>query len=303
VQRMPNLFIVGAPKCGTTALTRYLRHHPDVFVARKELHYFGQDLTFRNKQRLTLPEYLAFYDGALTQRYRCDSSVWYMSSTTAAKEIAEAAPGARLIVMLRNPVDMLYSLHSELLFQGDEDIPDFAEALDAEEDRREGRRIPPDSDIPWALQYRDIARFSAQIERFFGTFDTTSVHVILYDELAADPGLIYRRLLEFLEIDPEVVPEFPVVNSNKIVRSPFVRQFLRYPPEPLRRIGRLALRTQESRRSFGKRLVLANTTNKARQTLDPQLRARLEEEFVPEVEHLAELIGRDLSSWMKPSAS
>jgi hypothetical protein len=110
-------------------------------------------------------------------------------------------------------------------------------------------------------------------------------------------------VLEFLEVDPEVVPEFPVVNSNKIVRSPFLRQFLRHPPEPVRRIGRLVLRTQESRRSFGKRLVVANTTKKARPTLDPRLRARLREEFAPEVEHLAELIGRDLSRWTTSPAS
>lgn len=301
VPQLPNLFIVGAPKCGTTALSTYLRRHPDVFVARKELHYFGQDLTFRNKPRLTLAEYLASFDASVQQIYRCDSSVWYMSSTTAASEIAEAAPDARLIVMLRNPVDMLYSLHSELLFQGDEDIPDFAEALDAEGDRRQGRRIPPDSDIPWALQYHDVARFPTQIERFLAVFDAARLHIILYDEFADNPAVVYRRLLEFLEIDPEVLPDFPVVNSNKIVRSASFRQFLRYPPEPLRRIGRLVIRTQEGRRVLGKRLVLANTTKKPRPTLDPKVRDQLQAELASEVDRLAELIGRDLSSWSEPA--
>ncbi len=75
-------------------------------------------------------------------------------------------PTSRVIALLRNPVDQMHSQHSEMLFQGDEDIASFAEAIDAEEDRRRGERVPPGCQKVFGLLYRDIARYGDQVERY-----------------------------------------------------------------------------------------------------------------------------------------
>ena len=85
--RRPDFFIVGAPKCGTTAMIDYLKQHPEVFVPdRKELDYFGSDLVFKG-HRLTEAEYLSFFSRATTEKRAGEGSVWYLHSTTAALEI------------------------------------------------------------------------------------------------------------------------------------------------------------------------------------------------------------------------
>ncbi len=297
--RTPNLFILGAPKCATTSLFIYLGQHPEVFMWRKEMHYFGTDLVFKNKERMTLERYLSHYDGAGSQQYRGDCAIWYLFSKRAAEEIAAASPEARYIVLLRNPADMLHSLHSEFLYQGDEDLADFAEALDAEEDRRHGKRIPPSCPTPWALQYREVARFGEQLARYRSALEAKRLHVILYDDLAADTPGVYRDVLRFLEIDDTFQPAFPVVNTNTAVRSGTVRQFLRHPPKPVRTLGRLAVRNQATRWALGKRLMALNTVQVPRPPIDPALRRRLEADLAPDIAWLGEQIGRDLSSWTK----
>ncbi len=295
--RMPNLFILGAPKCATSSLFTYLSQHPDIFMWRKEMHYFGRDLVFNNKERMTPEHYLSHYDEATTERYRGDGAIWYLFSKRAAEEIAAASPEARYIVLVRNPVDMLYSLHSEFIFQGGEDLTDFAEALDAEEDRRNGKRIPPSCPTPWALQYREVARFGEQLARYRAVLEAKRLHVILYDDLAADTPGVYRDVLRFLEIDDTFQPEFPRVNPNTVVRSSRMRQFLRHPPKPLRAVGRVAVRNQATRWALGRRLMALNTVQVPRAPIDPAVRRRLQIDLAPDVAWLGEQIGRDLSSW------
>jgi hypothetical protein len=295
--RMPNLFILGAPKCATSALFSYLAQHPDIFMWRKEMHYFGRDLVFSNKERMTLERYLSHYDEAGPERYRGDGAIWYFFSKQAAEEIAAASPEARYIVLVRNPVDMLHSLHSEFLFQGAEDLVDFAEAIQAQEDRRAGKRVPPTCPTPWALQYSEVARFGEQLARYRSVLEAKRLHVILYDDLAADTPGVYRDVLRFLEIDDTFQPEFPRVNPNTVVRSSRMRQFLRHPPKPVRAIGRAAVRNQTTRWALGRRMMALNTVQVPRDPIDPETRRQLQDELAPDIRWLGEQIGRDLSSW------
>jgi hypothetical protein len=298
--RMPNLFILGAPKCATSSLFLYLRQHPDIFMWRKETHYFGRDLVFKNKERMSLDRYLSLYDHAGSARYRGDCAIWYLFSRRAAEEIAAASPDARCIVLLRDPVEMLYSLHSENVYQGGEDLGDFSEALRAEEDRRNGKRIPSGHPTPWALQYRQVARFSEQLARYRKLFDETRLHVIFYDDLKADTAGVYRDVLRFLEIDDTFRPEFPVKNPNSVVRSGALRQLLRHPPKPLRAVGRLAVRNQTTRFALGHRLLEMNTVYVPRPPLDPAIRRQLTAELAPDIAELEKQLGRDLSAWRAP---
>src|SRR5665647_751711 len=112
--KRPDFFIVGAPKCGTTAMNNYLAQHPDVFMAQKEIHYFGSDLKMRVK--VSESEYLNYFQNAEEKKLIGEASVWYLFSEKAAAEIKAFSPQAKIIIMLRDPIDVLHSLHSQHLF-------------------------------------------------------------------------------------------------------------------------------------------------------------------------------------------
>ncbi len=304
----PNLFLVGAAKSGTTALATYLGEHPDVFMAPWELNYFGTDLSFFTAtgapSRLRLAHYLSTFSSHAGERYRGDHSVFYLYSEQAAEEIRAFAPDARIVVMLRNPVDQMHSQHSEMLYQGDEDIRDFGQALAAEEDRALGRRIPPGCRKPFALQYRAVARYHDQVERYFSTFGRERVCVVVYDDLARDTSATHRRVLDFLGVDADHEPEFRVVNPNKAVRSALLRDVLKTTAPgsspTFRRIGRLMVRSDGARSRLRRWLQVANTREGPRPDMDPVLRSRLQDELADDVGALESLLDRDLGAWRAP---
>src|SRR5271170_7433051 len=140
--KRPDCFLVGAPKCGTTAMADYLAAHPDVFMAKKEMHVFGRDLHFgAHFYRRDLAAYEQEFSQRATQRVAGEASVWYLLSTQAASELKAFNPDARIVIMLREPVEVLYSLYYQFLCDGNEHLPTFEEALVAEDDRAAGRRI------------------------------------------------------------------------------------------------------------------------------------------------------------------
>ena len=150
----PDFFIVGAPKCGTSSMHQYLRQHPDLYLPElKDVPFFGSDL------ENTIPhvpadhaEYLAWFSDAPTNARVGDSCTLYMQSRKAAEDIASWRPDASIVVMLRNPVDLMFSLHSHNIWMTDEDILDFDAAMAAEPDRLDGRRIPPLCNYPAGLR-------------------------------------------------------------------------------------------------------------------------------------------------------
>ena len=297
----PNLFLVGAPKSGTTALGTYLGSHPDVFVAPAELSYFGSDLDFRTRAgapwRIPWDRYLEWFAGHEDVRYRADRSVFYLYSRRAAKEIHDYDPSSRIVAMVRNPVDQMYSEHSEMRYLGGEDLADFAEALGAEADRKAGRRIPEGCQHAFGLFYRDIVRYAEQLERYLALFGTDQVHVVVYDDLAADAAGTYRTVLEFLGVDATHEPELAVVNANKAVRSPALHRVLGRASPAVRRAGRLLVPGAARRAQLRRRLDALNTVQRPRPPLDPGLRAELAAELEPEVRRLEALLGRELPSW------
>ena len=303
----PDFFIVGAPKCGTTSLDGWLAEHPAIFMAAKEQHFFGSDLDGAWPPP-TEEAYFASFAGSESATRRGEASVWYLWSREAAREIHDYDPDARIVVAIRNPVEMLPSLHSQYLYGGIEDIQDFALALAAEDDRREGRRIPPRNGTePWRLFYREIVRFDQQLERYLDVFGPDQIHVVLFDDLVVDPTGTYRRLLEFLEVDPGFVPELPVLNPNKRVRSPWLKTKVRaitHPSSRVRRAGTRLIPAHAVRSALLRAAVLGseliNTSVEPRPPLDPAVRMRLAAEFAPDIDRLGRLLQRDLGHWYRP---
>lgn len=295
MNRFPDFFIVGAPKCGTTALNDYLARHPDVFVPeRKEIHFFGSDLTFTDP-RPGRDAYLRLFEGRAGQKRAGEGSVWYLYSRNAAREIRELIPDARILILLRHPVDVMYSLHSQALYNGTEDLEDFAEALAAEPERRRGRRLPARFRNTMGFLYRDVVRFRDQVERYFDVFGRERTHVILFDDLKRNVAGVYREACAFLDVDPDVRLRFDVINGNKRVRSERLRDLLRFASPETRTRVQAMLPSPRLREAMKHRLRSLNTRYVPRAPMDPELRNRLEGEIRPEIEALGRLLDRDLA--------
>lgn len=299
--RWPDFLIVGAPKCGTTAMADYLRRHPEVFLPRrKELNFFGGDLVFR-RSRMTETEYLGVFARARQDQRIGEASVWTLLSETAATEIHGVRPDAKIIIMLRNPVDMMHSLHSQRVYNGTENLFDFEEALDAEEDRRSGFRLPARWDNRMGYDYRAAARYTSQVERFLRTFGRANVSVILFDDFRGRTEDVYRETCHFLGIDPDLREDLAVVNGNKRTRSDRLRDFIRFASPRSRAIVRTVVPHPALRTGLKLRFKRLNTRYEPRRPMDPALRERLRREFRAEVEALGRLIERDLGAWNAPA--
>jgi sulfotransferase family protein len=302
VTRRPDFFIVGAPKSGTTAMYEYLRGHPELFLpSTKEYRFFGTDLDIRDRPERKLEDFLALFDGAGSATRVGSAYVWYLYSKTAAAEIHAFSPRAQIVVMLRCPADMLYSLHSEHLSNGNEDLSTFEDALAAEPARHAGQRIPRRAHLPQGLFYSEVARYAEQLERYFRVFGRERVHVMIYDDFARDTEGSYRDTLSFLGVSQRFVPQFPVVNPNKRVRSEAVRHFLARPPELPRRIIRAAV-PKLIRRAAYERAQRLNTSLHARPDLSEATRERVNDLYRTEVELLSQLLRRDLAYWLERDA-
>lgn len=292
----PDFFIVGAFKSGTTAMYEYLRRHPQIFMPfHKEPNFFGDDLT-RHYGRLSAAEYLALFQAARPGQRIGEASTWYLYSESAASEIAQFAPGAQIIALLRNPVDVMYAQHSQLRYRADEPIADFAAALEAEPARQRGDQLPPPPARPETLLYRRSVRFAEQLERYFDVFDRERVLVLLFDDLVRDTASTYRAALEFLHVDTIFQPDFAVHNENKRVRFATLQRLVFRPPGPLLGAAR-RLRRYPVAHSLRDAALRLNSQAEKRAPMDLALRRQLVLELAPEISRLGALIGRDLAGW------
>lgn len=299
----PSFFIVGAPKCGTTALCKYLNRHPDIFIPKiKELHFFDTDLKTK-KRAASLQDYLAFFAEGGNQICG-EGSPTYLYSKTAAAKIHRFNPDAKIIIMLREPVSMMYAFHSQHLFNGSsETVADFETALNLESSRKSGRNIPERCAEPQILFYREFAKFTEQVKQYFDVFDERQIKIIIFDDFKKNSAIVFQETLEFLDVDPEFqTTDFAAKNSNKKVRSKFVQTLLKYPPEKILRFGKYLLPIPRSWRrqlleSAKKRLKRLNTQKVSRTPLSSALKTRLTKEFESEIRQLERLIQRDLSTW------
>jgi hypothetical protein len=296
--KKPDFFIVGAPKCGTTAMNEFLKQHPEIFIPdAKELHFFGSDLKF-NLSRINKDKYLSLFLDAKDKCRVGETSVWYLYSKLAASEIREFSPSASIIIMLRNPVDMLYSQHSQFLYNGNENIECFGEALNAEEDRKHGLRIPPNVIFVEGLFYRETVKYTEQVRRYLHIFGRENVCIVIYDDFKNETAKVYGETLRFLGVSEDFYPEFKVINPNKRVRSYALRDFLQNPPRVAKLLGK-ALVPENARQRLFKNLKFLNIKYEARPPMDSELRRMLQAEFASEIERLSELLGRDLTRWCK----
>ncbi len=294
--KKPEFFIVGAPKCGTTALWYWLRQHPKIFMPeKKELHYFGQDLDMFHP---TLEEYLYWFQDVREDQIAGEASASYIYSQTAPYEILEFSPKAKVIIALRNPVDMVYSLHAQLVFNGEEPLKGFREALLQEPKRKKGYWFSRYKKAPTIyFLYTEAGKLSEYVKRYVNIFKDR-VCIILYDDLK-QPQKVYDRILEFLGVDSEFKPSFSVMNPYKRPRSYLLSKVIAAAPSTL--VGKLLRKTvsPKMRHIIATKLLYWNSHYADKPPLELDLRKQLAECFQDDIVQLSKIINRDLSTWLE----
>ncbi|MBK6938210.1 MAG: sulfotransferase [Chitinophagaceae bacterium] len=295
----PNFFIVGAPKCGTTAMDNYLKQHPDIFMAKKELHYFGSDLPMKN--RIKESEYLEHFKHSNDKKIIGESSVWYLYSRMAAKEIHEFAPDAKILIMLRNPVTLLPSLHSERIYNGNDDVSDFETAINLDEDRKKGLRQPVCADYNMLPPYKETGLFYEQVKRYTNLFGRANVHIIIFEELIKNPTLYTKQVFKFLELNEDVPLICDKINAGKKIRNLWLHRIIKTPGLVVKKIIRLLIPSKSLRHRIMSTLLKKNTNIESKRNLNEQLNDRLYAYYQNDINLLETLIGRNLYGWYSPT--
>jgi hypothetical protein len=311
-------FIVGAPRCGTTTLASFLQQHPDVcFSAVKEPHFFTQhDLSGRDEvttRQVVEEEYLQRFFGQCSnnEHMRAEGSVTYLYAPEKMEPILKLWPDARFIIALRDPLSMLPSLHARLLVTGDESVRDFPTAWALVEERARGRSIPKSAiDSRW-LRYDEAGKLGSRVEAFFAEVGRERCHVVLFDDLSADPGDAYRNMCAFLGIEPWDGTNFKPQRINKAIRIGWLQRLLKRPPKAIRtalagekfhkrekKVGTEDSRALTAIFRIRKRLLEWNKVPARREPLDPAIRQQIIDSLRDEVILLSRVIDRDLSHWL-----
>ncbi|HSZ14973.1 MAG TPA: sulfotransferase [Solirubrobacteraceae bacterium] len=305
-QRLPDFFIVGHAKSGTTALYRMLRGHPRIYMPdAKEPWFFATDMRPRFQPPRagplpeTLAEYLTLFADARPDQRAGEASSSYLWSRTAARRIAEVQPQARIIAILREPASFLRSLHLQLVQTHVESQNDLRKALSLEAARAAGRRIPRRSHRPQLLQYADHVRYVEQLRRYRELFAPEQVLVLIYDDFLADNDATVRGVFRFLDVDESHPIEVQKANPTVHMRSQQLDELVHavsVGTGPAARAAKRAVTalTPTTLRRGALALAQNRVVHRSPRPVDEQLTIELRRRFKPEVQALGEYLGRDL---------
>lgn len=241
--KKPNFFIVGQAKAGTTALYSFLRQHPDIYMSDvKEPHFFCSDFHQQSDQYYQkkiffkyrdINSYLKLFSKADSFKMVGEASIHYLYSKFAAQQIYNFNPEAKIIIMLREPIDWLYSLHNQFLNVNIEEEQDFVKALTLVQERKQGDNIPSRVICPSWLYYSDRIRYYEQVKRFYDVFEQSQIKVVIFDDWQDNNSKVYKDVLNFLEVNNKIEPIYKSINVrstprfkilNKIIYSPSIRK-------------------------------------------------------------------------------
>jgi hypothetical protein len=303
--RIPDFFVVGHGKSGTTALYEMLSSHPQIFMpVSKEPWFFASELHVRTPPRpegtpRTLDEYMSLFSAAEPGQRVGEASSLYLWSRTAASAIAAAQPGARIVAFLREPASFLRSLHLQFVETYVETESDFRKAMSLESARRSGNHIPRYTYWPDALLYSEHVHYVEQLSRFRAVFAAEQMLVLIYDDFRRDNQATLRKVLRFLEVDEHAQIELREANPSVQVRSQHLHQFIH-----ALSVGRgpVSKAVKGAIKSVTPRSLRRDVVRSARRGLvyrDPQppdelFMRQLRQRFKPEVVALSEYLDRDL---------
>ena len=295
----PNFLLVGAPKCGTGAISHFLGQHPDIFMAeRREPNYFSSDL--QHDDAATAEDYAALFADR-PERLRGEGSTWYLYSNAAPHRIlAECGPETRIIVVVRNPVELVRSLFDYRRFYASHQITNLPAALRLEEEHLDAVGRGEIRADPLKI-HRAAALYSRGIRRYIELFGAARVKIVLYDDLVSDTRGLMCDLYDFLGVDDTFDFVDRRVNQSFGRRLYWLSRVLRWRITSVKRM--LAFLPRGVRRG-ALRLVDRLNTREARHTpLPAAVKAELVAHFHDDVRSLEAITGRDLSHWIAPKPS
>ncbi|MEL7008345.1 MAG: sulfotransferase [Cyanobacteria bacterium J06588_4] len=299
----PNLFIVGQPKSGTTALHQFLGQHPEIYMSSiKEPHFFCSDFHLESdraygKQRFfdfrSESAYLQLFNKAKNVKIAGESSTNYLYSQVAAEKIHNFNPDAKIIIILREPAKYLYSLHSHYVKFTEENEPDFLTALSLESKRREEEEfLSSRVTSPSYLYYSQRIQYYQQVKRYCDRFDPKQIKVIIFEEFKSANETIFKEVLEFLEVDSSFTPEYAAVNVNKEVKFKSINSLINNPL--VKSISKNIL-SQEFNEFVRDNIVEKFLWHQAPKAKMPAaIQAQLREQYRPEVVKISELLALNL---------
>ena len=318
--RLPNFFLAGVPKSGSTSLYRYLEQHPQIFMSPiKEPHFFADEVRIENFDGLyqsraepMVAVLREFLDGPMTShcsagpvsdwadycklfRHAADetavgeASVCYLWSRTAARNIASRVPDARFLIVLRNPVERAFSQYVHMLSFAEEPVS-FREHLDRSL-RSTSRRFSE------MYPFLEFGLYGEQLKRLFGVVPSDRVRIYFYEDYCRDPAAMLRDIFGFLGVDDAFAPEFR--ERHMVARVPRSYEARRW----LKRSGAWRVARKLLPASLCDRLKEAGLRPRSEFVFDPADRAFVAEYYRRDLDKLAGLLGRDFGNWLSPTVS
>jgi hypothetical protein len=315
ILKLPNFFIVGAPKAGTTSLYAYLDQHSSVYMSPlKEPNYFASELRVENfveeaRPRImreigalqdylrgdmsekrfgglvsTWDDYLKLYKKVSDETAIGEATPCYLWSETAARNIAARIPHAKIIISLRNPVDRAFSQYLHMVTVGST-RRSFREQIEANL-RNESKQLGP------LRPLLEFGLYYEQIKRYLSEFSRSQIHISLYEDLERAPSLLVSDLFSFLGVDPHFAADVSYRHTEpRIPRFAGTAYLLnRWHVWPyLRKLVP---------RSLSPQLRSLMLRSRASLVMDPLDRAFLTDYYRDDIRKLSVLLDRDLSSWL-----
>ncbi|MCB1332757.1 MAG: sulfotransferase [Roseivivax sp.] len=300
MKNLPDFLIIGAARAGTTALYRYLRQSPQIFMPDvKETNFFaykdraltieGPGADFINNSVTRLEAYQALFAAAPDGAIRGEASPLYLFEPGTAETIRAIVPDVKLVCILRNPIDQAFSHFLYATKLRVETLPDFTEAL-MREDERLAKNWQP------LFGYSRFARFGTQLERFLAVFPREQMLLLTYDRYEAEPEAVMAEILAFVGADPAFVPDMSKrANAGGVPKNKAFQDFI-MKPNPITGLVALML-PLALRRAIRDRLAALNT--RTDKTMPPRARAILTERLTPEIRKIEQILGQDLGHWLR----
>jgi hypothetical protein len=298
---LPNFFIIGAAKSGTTALYSYLRQHPDVFMSPlKEPRFFAHkdsppgwrgpgDEAYAAATVTSFAAYLSLFHEAAGERAVGEASTQYLYLPAARANLRRYVPRARLVAILRDPAEVAFAAYLHKRREGNETIRDFRQALAAEPARVRDNWSP-------IWHYRRRGYYYEHLAAYYREFDPAQIRIYLHEDLRRDARSLVRDLFGFLGVDDSFVPDLSArPNRSGVPRSRTLQNLLGRPSR-----ARAALRRFLPEPTYRRALEALSRWNLSRPRLPAEVRALLIEEYREDILRLEDLLGRDLSAWLRP---
>ena len=283
--KWPNLFLVGAPRSGTTTLHEMLDRHSDVFMSKvKEPNYFSTPpIPERHRQVLGATqdkkEYLSLFDGASNQKYIGEGTTHYLSDYEAPKRIHNASPDAKIIAIIRNPVERAYSAFLLLGRRGGNGMT-FYETIK--------KQIADDKNKNTFGNFAVQGQYSKQLKNFYKYFKKKDVLVLSFEDLKKNPDLIKEQLASFLDVPVEGFSEDHVEkNAYQEPRNAVTKAVLKN-PLVTKYAGRIL--PKSTIRFFRNKVFLKQAK---KQPMDEQSRKLLENYFTDELQKFDSLLSKN----------